>query len=76
MKEYLNLTIPNYIKEYLNLTIPNYIKEINSFNKEIYKMDRNIKILDKGNLIDHFEKLYYYINETLNSTGLKEIYDF
>jgi hypothetical protein len=48
------------MKEYLNLTIPNYIKEINLFNKEIENMDRNIEMLDKGNIIEHFENLYYY----------------
>ena len=64
--------IEDNMKEYLNLTIPNYIKEINSFNKEIDKMDKNIEILDTGNIIDHFENLYYYnrLHELLNKKNI------
>ena len=64
--------IEDNMKEYLNLTIPNYIKEINLFNKEIENMDRNIEMLDKGNIIEHFENLYYYnrLHELLNKKNI------
>ena len=64
--------IEDNMKEYLNLTIPEYIKEINNFNKEIEKMDKNIEILDNGNIIDHFENLYYYnrLHELLNKKNI------
>ena len=64
--------IEDNMKEYLNLTIPDYIKEIKSFDKEIENMDRNIEILDKGNIIDHFENLYYYnrLHELLNKKNI------
>ena len=64
--------IEDNMKEYLNLTIPNYIQEINLFNKEIENMDRNIEILDNGNIIDHFENLYYYnrLHELLNKKNI------
>ena len=64
--------IEDNMKEYLNLTIPDYIKEITAFNKEIEKMDKNIEILDSGNIIDHFENLYYYnrLHELLNKKNI------
>ena len=64
--------IEDNMKEYLNITIPDYIKEINLFNKEMENMDRNIEILDNGNIIDHFENLYYYnrLHELLNKKNI------
>ena len=64
--------IEDNMKEYLNLTVPNYIKEISSFDNEIIEMDKNIEILDNGNIIDHFENLYYYnrLHGLLNKKNL------
>ena len=64
--------IEDNMKEYLNLSITDYIKEIELFDKEIENMDRNIEILDKGNIIDHFENLYYYnrLHELLNKKNI------
>ena len=64
--------IEDNMKEYLNITILDYIKEINLFNKEMENMDRNIEILDNGNIIDHFENLYYYnrLHELLNKKNI------
>ena len=64
--------IEENMKEYLNVTIPQYIKEIKIFDKEIENMDRNIEILDSGNIIDHFENLYYYnrLHELLNKKNI------
>ena len=64
--------IEENMKEYLNVTIPEYIKEIKLFDKEIENMDRNIGILDNGNIIDHFENLYYYnrLHELLNKKNI------
>ena len=49
-----------------------YIREIKSFEKEIKDMEKNIEILDKGNIIDHFENLYYYnrLHELLNNKNI------
>ena len=64
--------IEDNMKEYLNLSIIDYIKEVELFDKEIENMDRNIEILDKGNIIDHFENLYYYnrLHELLNKKNI------
>jgi hypothetical protein len=64
--------VEDNMKEYLNKTIPEYINEIKLFDKEIENMDRNIEILDNGNIIDHFENLYYYnrLHELLNKKNI------
>ena len=64
--------IEENMKEYLNVSISEYIKEIKKFEKEINDMEKNIEILDKGNIIDHFENLYYYnrLHELLNKKNI------
>ena len=64
--------IEENMKEYLNVTMNEYIKEITKFEKEIKEMEKNIEILDNGNIIDHFENLYYYnrLHELLNKKNI------
>ena len=64
--------IEENMKEYLNVSMNEYIKEIKNFDKEINDMEKNIEILDKGNIIDHFENLYYYnrLHELLNKKNI------
>ena len=64
--------IEENMKEYLNVSISEYIIEIKKFEKEINDMEKNIEILDKGNIIDHFENLYYYnrLHELLNKKNI------
>ena len=64
--------IEENMKEYLNKSMTEYIREIKSFEKEIKDMEKNIEILDKGNIIDHFENLYYYnrLHELLNNKNI------
>ena len=64
--------IEENMKEYLNISMSEYVKEINRFEKEIKDMDKNIEILDQGNIIDHFENLYYYnrLHELLNKKNI------
>ena len=64
--------IEENMKEYLNISMSEYIKEIRNFEKEIKDMEKNIEILDKGNIIDHFENLYYYnrLHELLNKKNI------
>ena len=64
--------IEENMKEYLNVSMTEYIKEIKNFEKEIKDMEKNIEILDKGNIIDHFENLYYYnrLHELLNKKNI------
>ena len=64
--------IEENMKEYLNISMSEYIKEIRKFEKEIKDMEKNIEILDKGNIIDHFENLYYYnrLHELLNKKNI------
>ena len=64
--------IEENMKEYLNISMSEYVKEIDKFEKEIKDMDKNIEILDQGNIIDHFENLYYYnrLHELLNKKNI------
>ena len=64
--------IEENMKEYLNISMSEYVKEINKFEREIKDMDKNIEILDQGNIIDHFENLYYYnrLHELLNKKNI------
>ena len=64
--------IEENMKEYLNVSMNEYVKEINKFEKEIKDMEKNIEILDNGNIIDHFENLYYYnrLHELLNKKNI------
>ena len=64
--------IEENMKIYLNVSMNDYIKEINKFEIEIKDMEKNIEILDNGNIIDHFENLYYYnrLHELLNKKNI------
>ena len=64
--------IEENMKVYLNVSMNDYIKEINKFEIEIKDMEKNIEILDNGNIIDHFENLYYYnrLHELLNKKNI------
>ena len=64
--------IEENMKVYLNISMNDYIKEINKFEIEIKDMEKNIEILDNGNIIDHFENLYYYnrLHELLNKKNI------
>ena len=64
--------IEENMKDYLNVTMNDYIKEITKFEKEIKDMEKNKEILDNGNIIDHFENLYYYnrLHELLNKKNI------